>query len=158
MSWAITEKSYSQRRACALIGMSPKTYRYEARRSDDAALRARLKALAAERRRFGYRRLKLLLEREGIVVNHKKLYRLYREEGLSVRRRRGRKRARCSRSPRPKAAKRPTSSTTCPGRCEYSWITARCSTAIRATFPCSPRGTTPGSSATNRSCLSTSRG
>jgi len=99
VSWAIETKSYSQRRACALIGMSPKTYRYEARRADDAALRARLKALAAERRRFGYRRLKLLLEREGFVVNHKKVYRIYREERLAVRKRGGRKRALGTRAP-----------------------------------------------------------
>ena len=98
MSWAIAEKSYSQRRACALIGMSPKIYRYEARRADDAALRVRLKELAAERRRFGYRRLKLLLEREGTRVNHKKLYRIYREERLLVRKRGGRKRALGTRS------------------------------------------------------------
>ena len=99
MSWAIEGKSYSQRRACALIGMSPKTYRYETRRADDAALRARLKDLAAERRRFGYRRLKLLLEREGFRVNHKKLYRIYREERLVVRKRGGRKRALGTRAP-----------------------------------------------------------
>ena len=98
MSWAIREKSYSKRRACALIGMSPKTYRYEARRADDTALRARLKELAAERRRFGYRRLKLLLEREGIVVNHKKVYRIYREERLAVRKRAGPAPARRARS------------------------------------------------------------
>ncbi len=99
MGWAIAEKCYSQRRACALIGMAPKTYRYEARRADDAALRARLKELAAERRRFGYRRLKLLLEREGFVVNHKKVYRIYREERLAVRKRGGRKRALGTRAP-----------------------------------------------------------
>ena len=99
MSWAIEKKSYSQRRACALVGLSPKSYRYEARRADDAALRARLKELAAERRRFGYRRLKLLLEREGLRVNHKKLYRIYREERLVVRKRGGRKRALGTRAP-----------------------------------------------------------
>ena len=59
----------------------------------DEAVRARLRSLAGERRRFGYRRLGILLEREGVRMNHKKLYRLYREEGLAVRRRRGRKRA-----------------------------------------------------------------
>ncbi len=99
MNWAITEKSYSQRRACALIGMQPKTYRYGARRADDTALRARLKELAAERRRFGYRRLQLLLEREGFRVNHKKVYRIYREERLAVRKRGGRKRALGTRAP-----------------------------------------------------------
>jgi putative transposase len=55
--------------------------------------------LGGERRRFGYRRLGILLAREGITMNHKKLYRLYREEGLSVRRRRGRKRATGARAP-----------------------------------------------------------
>lgn len=60
-----------------------------------------MRTLAAERRRFGYRRIGLLLEREGIVMNHKKLRRLYREEGLSVRRRRGRKRATGTRQPMP---------------------------------------------------------
>jgi putative transposase len=72
-------KNYSQRRACRLIGLDPKTYRYRSRRSDDLAVRARLKALAGERRRFGYRRLHILLRREGIELNHKKLFRLYRE-------------------------------------------------------------------------------
>ena len=72
------EKSYSQRRACGLIGLEPKTYRYASRRSDDAELRLRLKVLASERRRFGYRRLHILLKREGVRLNHKKLFRLYR--------------------------------------------------------------------------------
>ncbi len=93
------EKNYSQRRACRLIGMDPKTYRYRSRRSDDREVRARLKTLASERRRFGYRRLHILLKREGIVLNHKKLFRLYREERLTVRRRGGRKRALGTRAP-----------------------------------------------------------
>ena len=99
MNWAIEKKSYSQRRACWLIGLSPKTYRYASRRSDDAELRARLKVLASERRRFGYRRLHILLKREGVALNHKKLFRLYREERLTVRRRGGRKRALGTRAP-----------------------------------------------------------
>ena len=99
MSWAIEKKGYSQRRACALIGMHPRTYRYQSRRPDDAVMRERLKTLANERRRFGYRRLHILLRREGIEVNHKKLFRLYREEGLTVRRRGGRKRAIGTRAP-----------------------------------------------------------
>ena len=69
MSWAIDEKDYSQRRACRLVGVAPKVFRYRTRRADDGALRARLKALSAERRRFGYRRLHLLLKREGTTVN-----------------------------------------------------------------------------------------
>ena len=99
MSWAIKEKSYSQRRACALVGMAPKVYRHQPKRLDDSRLRERLKALANQRRRFGYRRLQLLLRREGIGVNHKKLYRVYREERLVVRRRGGRKRALGTRAP-----------------------------------------------------------
>jgi putative transposase len=65
----------------------------------DSLLRQRLRELAAERRRFGYRRLGWLLEREGHVMNRKKLYRLYREEKLMVRRRRGRKRTLGTRVP-----------------------------------------------------------
>ncbi|PYD46627.1 hypothetical protein C3920_14105 [Novacetimonas pomaceti] len=79
--------------------MDPKTWRYTSRRPDDAAARGRLRALAQERRRFGYRRLHILLGREGMAMNHKKLFRLYREEGLSVRKRGGRKRAMGTRSP-----------------------------------------------------------
>jgi putative transposase len=81
VNWAIKDKSYSQRRACALVGLRPKTYRYASRRLDDAPIRQKLRELALERRRFGYRRLHILLRREGIVLNHKKLYRLYREDG-----------------------------------------------------------------------------
>ncbi|GAB4073139.1 hypothetical protein GCM10028812_52880 [Ancylobacter sonchi] len=62
-------------------------------------IRERLKILAGQRRRFGYRRLHILLRREGIALNHKKLFRLYREERLTVRRRGGRKRALGTRAP-----------------------------------------------------------
>ena len=99
MSWAIETKDYSQRRACALASLAPKVYRYRTRRADDGVLRTRLKALAALRRRFGYRRLHLSLKKEGIVVNHKKLLRIYREEKLLVRQRRDRKRAVGTRTP-----------------------------------------------------------
>jgi len=99
VSWAIKDKGYSQRGACALVGLEPKTYRYASQRADDGALRQRLKELALERRRFGYRRLYILLRREGVVLNHKKLYRLYREERLMVRKRGGRKRALGTRAP-----------------------------------------------------------
>jgi putative transposase len=88
-----------QRRACRLVGLHPKTYRYASKRSDDGALRSKLRELALQRRRFGYRRLGLLLARQGIKLNHKKLYRLYREERLTVRRRGGRKRALGTRAP-----------------------------------------------------------
>ena len=88
----------SQRRAARLVGCDPKTLRREPDRRDDH-IRERLRHHAAERRRFGYRRLGLMLEREDIIMNAKKLYRLYKEEGLAVRRRRGRKRATGTRAP-----------------------------------------------------------
>ena len=99
MSWAIGTRGYSQRRACGLVGIDPRVYRYRSTRSDDAGLRQRLKELASERRRFGYRRLHILLKREGIEANWKKVYRIYREERLTVRKRGGRKRALGTRAP-----------------------------------------------------------
>lgn len=99
MNWAIEQKGYSQRRACGLAGLSPRVYRYKPVRDSDAGLRQRLRELATERRRFGYRRLHLLLKREGVEVNWKKVYRLYKEERLTVRQRGGRKRALGTRAP-----------------------------------------------------------
>jgi putative transposase len=89
----------SERRACRVMGCVRMTVRYRSRRSDDAGLRQRLRALAHERRRFGYRRLHILLRREGFMVNHKRLFRIYRDERLIVRRRGGRKRALGTRAP-----------------------------------------------------------
>ena len=89
----------SERRACKAIGCCRMTIRYESARPDDGALRERMKAIAHERRRFGYRRLHVMLGREGFVVNHKRLFRLYCEEKLKVRRRGGRKRAIGTRRP-----------------------------------------------------------
>jgi putative transposase len=76
----------SERQACQAIGCCRMTVRYATTRADDRDPRDRMKAIAQERR-FGYRRLIVMLEREGDVVNHKKLFRLYREEKLAVRRR-----------------------------------------------------------------------
>jgi putative transposase len=95
----VANHGMSERRACKTISTCRMTMRYETVRADDAALRERLRAIAHERRRFGYRRLHVLLKREGHVVNHKKLFRLYREEKLTVRRRGGRKRAIGTRAP-----------------------------------------------------------
>ena len=99
MTWAVREKGYSQRRACRLVGLHPKTYRYAPKRSGDEELRRRLRELASQRRRFGYRRLGLMLERQGVKLSPKKLYRLYKEERLTVRKRGGRKRALGTRAP-----------------------------------------------------------
>jgi putative transposase len=99
VTWAVREKGYSQRRACRLVGLHPKTYRYAPKRSGDEELRRRLRELASQRRRFGYRRLGLMLERQGVKLSPKKLYRLYKEERLTVRKRGGRKRALGTRAP-----------------------------------------------------------
>ena len=95
----VTHHGLSERRACKAIGCCRMTIRYETSRPDDGDLRDRMAAIARERRRFGYRRLFVLLKREGYVVNHKRLFRLYREEKLAVRRRGGRKRAMGTRAP-----------------------------------------------------------
>ena len=89
----------SERRAIRVLGVDRSTIRYVSTKPDDGPLRARLRALAHERRRFGYRRLHVLLRREGQVVNHKRVQRLYGEEKLTVRRRGGRKRALGERRP-----------------------------------------------------------
>jgi putative transposase len=89
----------SERRACSLIGADRSTIRYRSCRPDDAALRGRLRALAQERRRFGSRRLFVLLRREGETAGLNRIYRLYREEGLSVRKRQARRRAVGTRAP-----------------------------------------------------------
>ena len=82
---------FSQRRACRVARTPRATVRYRHRRPEQEPLRARLRELAAARPRFGYRRLTVLVRREQGTVNHKRVYRLYRLEGLAVRRR-GRKR------------------------------------------------------------------
>jgi len=83
----------SERRACAVVGADRTSMRYRSCRADDGDLRSRLRELAQQRRPFGYRRLHILLLRDGITINRKKMQRLYREEGLTVRRRKGRRRA-----------------------------------------------------------------
>ncbi len=96
------EVELSQRRACGLMELYRATCRYRRRRGEDQPLRMRLRELAEARRRFGYRRLQVLLQREGWQVNHKRVYRLYVEEKLALRRKRGRKRS-TVRQPLPEA-------------------------------------------------------
>lgn len=83
----------SQRRACKLLSVNRAVVRYVSRRGDDAPVRACLRALAVKHNRYGYKRLQIFLRREGHYVNHKKVLRLYREEGLMLKRKKGRKRA-----------------------------------------------------------------
>jgi len=95
----VREHGFSERAACRLIGVDRSAFRHERADRGDGALRRRLRELAGQRRRFGYRRLAILLRREGVAVNLKRVWRLYREERLSVRRRGGRKRALGTRAP-----------------------------------------------------------
>jgi len=91
------EYAFSQRRACALLRVAVSSCRYQTRRSDEP-LRTQLVQLAREKPRFGYRRLHVLLGRTGEAVNHKRVHRVYREAGLSIRRK---KRKHCVRVGQP---------------------------------------------------------
>jgi len=82
----------SERHACKLLGATRSVVRYRSKRQDDG-ITERIKSIAFERRRFGYRRIHMVLKRSGLRVNHKKVFRLYRECGLKVRKRSARKRA-----------------------------------------------------------------
>lgn len=95
----------SERRACQLVGAHRSVVRYRSRKQDESALTDKIKQIAYEKRRFGYRRIHMMLKREGVKINHKKVYRIYRSCGLKVRKRVGRKRALGSR----KAQEKPSS-------------------------------------------------
>ena len=94
-----TAHGVSQRRACSVLQVDRSSVRYQSIRPDDGDLRDAMKKVAGERRRFGYRRIHLMLQRQGVIMNQKKLGRLYREEKLQVRKRGGRKRALGTRRP-----------------------------------------------------------
>lgn len=81
----------SQRKACQLVNLSTSVYRYKPKEDDDLILRQRLRELAGQRKRFGSPRLHIMLKRENLVINHKRTERIYREEALSLRRKRRRK-------------------------------------------------------------------
>lgn len=98
--------STSARRACRLVRLSRSRWQYRSVRGDDALLRGRLRELAIAKPRWGYQQLHILLRREGHVVNHKKVLRLYREEGLAVSRRRRKKHVAIARVPLPKPTRR----------------------------------------------------
>lgn len=107
VEWLRETRSTSLRRACRVVGLSTATWRYQPRRSAaNATLLEQLHARAAERSRFGYRRLHVLIARDGTVVNHKRVYRLYRQAGLQVRRRRRKRLTRGERVPLPTPSRR----------------------------------------------------
>ena len=98
----MTESDFGVTRACRLVGISRSLFRYRSRRSDSGPLRDRIEAIAATKRRYGYRRVYLRLRREGWEVNRKRVYRLYREAGLAVRRRKRKRIGVFERKPLPK--------------------------------------------------------
>jgi transposase InsO family protein len=123
----ITDHGYSERRACRLINVDRTAFQYRPRRPDDAGVRERLRELANERRRFGYRRLAVMLKRDGRRMNLKKVYRLYKEERLTVRKRGGRKRALGTRAPMTVGASASsTSSTTSRGSASPAFSIHHC--------------------------------
>ena len=98
----MTERSFGVTRACGLLGISRSLYRYRSRRPDSGPLRMRIEEIAAVKRRYGYRRVSVRLQREGWQVNRKRVYRLYREAGLAVRRRKRKRIGPFERKPLPK--------------------------------------------------------
>jgi putative transposase len=100
----LTERDFGVTRACGLVGISRSLYRYRSRRPDNAALRSRIEEIAALKRRYGYRRVYLRLRREGWQVNRKRVYRIYRDAGLAVRRRKRKRIGLVERKPLPKPA------------------------------------------------------
>lgn len=98
----MTERSLCVTRACGLVSISRSLYRYRSRRPDSGPLRARIEEIAAVKRRYGYRRVYLRLRREGWLVNRKRVYRVYRDAGLAVRRRKRKRIGLFERKPLPK--------------------------------------------------------
>lgn len=96
------ERGLGVTRACGLVGISRSLYGYHSRRPDSGKLRERIGELAGEKRRYGYRRIHVLLRREGWQVNRKRTYRLYREAGLAVRRRKRKRIGPFERKPLPR--------------------------------------------------------
>jgi putative transposase len=98
----MTEQDFGVTCACGLLRISRSLYRYRSRRADCSGVRARIEELAAVKRRYGYRRIHVLLRREGWQINRKRTYRLYREAGLAVRRRKRKRIGPFERKPLPK--------------------------------------------------------
>lgn len=89
----VVNHGYSQRKACQLVGANRASIRYESHRPEEGLLKEKITTIAHEKRRYGYRRIHMLLKRQGININHKKLFRIYKQLGLKVLKRGGRKRA-----------------------------------------------------------------
>ena len=100
----LAERDFGMTHACGLVGISRSLYRYRSRRPDSVALRSRIEEIAALKRRYGYRRVYLRLRREGWPVNRKRVYRIYRDAGLAVRRRKRKRIGLVERKPLPKPA------------------------------------------------------
>lgn len=105
MRWTQQAYRVSERRAIGVVGIKRSTHRYVSNARDQSALRLRLRELAALHVRYGYRRLTVLLRREGWPVNAKRVYRLYCEEGLIVRMKQRKKIASRQRLPQPVATR-----------------------------------------------------
>ena len=134
--WSTERFGLSQRRVCRLLALNRQTLRYRSRRQEDEALRTRIREIAETKRRYGCPRIYIRLRREGWHVNHKKVERIYyRDEGLSLRRRRRKKLAAVPRVALP----RPTQ----PGRCyaldfvHDRLVTGRRYKCLTMTDPCS---------------------
>ena len=102
VSMLMTERDFGVTRACGLLQISRSLYRYRSQRAGCAGLRERISEIAATKRRYGYRRIYIRLRREGWAVNRKHVYRLYREAGLAVRRRKRKRIGLVERKPLPK--------------------------------------------------------
>jgi putative transposase len=105
MNHVVSRFGLSRTRACMIVNLNRSTSQYEPLPPSDEKLRARMKELAHAHKRYGSPRLHLLLKREGLVINHKRTERIYREEGLSLRKRRRRKRLSPPRVPMPAASR-----------------------------------------------------
>jgi putative transposase len=100
VGWARDAYRVSERRACVALRVHRALVRYRSVKPDDAPVRRRLHELARDRPSFGVKRLHTMLRRDGLAINHKKVHRLYVEEGLQLRARRRRRRASVERQPR----------------------------------------------------------
>jgi putative transposase len=94
----LEQMSFSERRACMIVGLPRSVYRYQSVKRDETEIRDGLRQLAFRYKRYGYRRLHALLNLE-LRINHKRVYRIYSEEGLKIRRKRTRRKGVFSRTP-----------------------------------------------------------